>query len=135
MSSPKGVNALIQRRIEIRDTRTLNPSERADLVNTFIFHSLGLTSPQDVVKNPLFWDLVCFACEFMNLTAKTLDDPLFLELQKQVNGFIYQMHYSLPEGDDAINLSKEDHRKIWETRSQVAIDTHPLEGFEGNEAN
>lgn len=113
MSTSLGLNHFLKERIKQRDSTYLDPTSRANLVNTLLFRVLGLEDPKDIIKNPLFWDLVCFCTEVLNVYALQSDEEENLALAKAWSNLIYSRHYSLPDDHNALGPEKEEHEKWW----------------------
>jgi len=108
-----------EQKVKQRDQKHLDPSERAELVNSFIFHALALDSPKDVVQHPLYWDLLCWCLEMLNLYTKNLamvGQPELMEIMKLASRQFYGLHYSLPENSPELGPEREEHEELWVTR-------------------
>lgn len=116
MTSPLGLDQFMKQRVKSRNREHLSPTDRADFINSLIHLSLGLDSPKDVATNPLYWDIVCFATEFLNLFALQSEDEEILLLAKAFNERIYSLHYSYPDGMNALGPAREVHESIWLSR-------------------
>jgi hypothetical protein len=107
---------LLKHQIKERDHKHLDPSERAEFVNTFFFHALGLDSGEDFVENPLYWDLIMYANEMILLYAFGIQDEQLLALMKHVNSHLYSLHYSIPGDSPELGPSRDEHKRVWEKR-------------------
>ena len=110
------IESLAKRRVGERDEKYLSPSERATLVNTLLFHSLGLDSPSDAITNPLYWDLICYCMEMLSLYFVQLGDERALVSLKLLNNIIYSYHYSVPDGTAILGPDRAEHEAIWKGR-------------------
>ena len=113
MIDPHGLDGLMKLRVESRNKEHLSPSKRADLVNTLLLSALGLSGPKEAATNPLYWDIVCFATEFLNLFALQSEDEEMILIAKAFNERIYSLHYSYPDGMNALGPKLEEHERIW----------------------
>lgn len=118
-------DSLLQAKIKKTDLAHLDPTERAELVNTFLFAALGIDNPKEAVKHPLFWDILCWALELLSLYSLELEiageDEHLKSLMKHLSKYIYSLHYSFPEGQPELGPSREDHRKLWNDRIEGYI--------------
>ena len=121
MPNQSSMSLFMQKRIIERDKEYLSPRERADLINTFLFEALGLDSPKDVIRHPLYWDLTCFCTEFLNLFALQSEDQRLLKSTISTNNWIYSFHYSVDESA-ALGPGKEEHEKIWHDRINSLVE-------------
>ena len=133
MSSPtRSSNDLLNAKIKSRDSSHLDPSERAELVNQFIFNALGLTDSKDTIKHPLYWDLLSYCVEMINLYAfaqaqssvgedAQVFSQQFMQATKLVNNLFHSIHYSLPDGSPELGPSRKDHEDIWAKRMEDYI--------------
>lgn len=113
MSSPTSPDRWFQNQISARDVKHLTPDERAELVNSFLFHALALESPEDVIAHPLYWDIVCFCWEMLLLYAQNSGDDTLLAMMKKINNYMHAQHYSLPENAPQLGPSRDEHKKLW----------------------
>ena len=107
------IGSLTEGRRKDRDKKHLDPTERANLINTFILHSLGLNHPEDLARNPLFWDLTCYSTEMLNAFALQSGEDDMLALAKAWSNTIFSRHYSFPDGMNALGPSRDRHEQIW----------------------
>jgi hypothetical protein len=119
MSIAKGDNPDAQRQIENRNKLHLDPNERADRVNTFIFMALGLDRIEDLIAHPLYWDIVCFCQEFLNAFALGSGDRDYIMLARTMNSFIYGTHYSIPDDSPQLGPNRREHDNIWAERIEA----------------
>jgi hypothetical protein len=103
-------------RVEARNEAHLAPNERAELVNTLMFHALGIDDPSDMITHPLYWDILCYCCEMMNLYASQVGSENMLKAQKYINAEFYSHHYSVPDDHAILGPGKKIHRAIWNAR-------------------
>lgn len=106
--------SLKDERIKRRDKAHLDPGERADLVNSFLFDALGLESVEALVSNPMLWDLVSYATEFIGLYAIQSGDEKLETLAKMWSKQIYSLHYSVPDGHEILGPDRETHVERWD---------------------
>lgn len=112
--SPKqGVDALVGARIATRDARHLDPSERAELFQSFLFHALDLTGPDEYIQHPLYWDLLSFCIEQISLFGSTAGDERLEQLVKILSKHFYSLHYSFPDDAPQLGLDREAHKAEW----------------------
>jgi hypothetical protein len=104
---------MIQRKIEKTDLQYLDPSERAELVNAFLFSALGISDPKEVVEHPLYWDLICWCSGMVAYFAMGTEDADLMALAKILNKQIFSLHYSLPDGEPELGPNREEHKQIW----------------------
>jgi len=104
------------------DEAHLDPDQRAELVNSFIFHALGLNDPKDVIEQPLYWDLLCYCFEMLLKYAIVREDRNTLLAMKQVNSFMHSAHYSGRIGEDSfLGPDRDEHEKIWVERIEKFV--------------
>jgi len=113
----KSTEEFIKSRMEVVDGKHLSVDQRASLVNSLIFHALGLTKPADAVEQPLYWDLICYSMEMLSIfivqTCEGTNDYKTIETVKRLNAFIYSIHYSLSDNDAMLGPGREEHEEIW----------------------
>jgi len=115
-TKPKNLKSYMKARVNEMDEAHLDPGQRAELVNTFIFHALGL-SREDTIEQPLYWDLICYNIEMISLYAVGMQDENFLAAVKVVSNFMYSTHYSGALGEDSfLGPEREEHEGIWVER-------------------
>lgn len=102
------------KRVEAMDAEYLSPTERANLVNTFIFNVLGFSDPKDVLENPRFWDLVCYASQILAVAGMKSGKGDLLDMSVMISNYIHSLHYSLPEDSPALGPGRESHAKLWQ---------------------
>jgi hypothetical protein len=110
---------LLKKRIAERDEKHLDPSERAELVNSFIFLALALEDPHDVIKQPLYWDFLSYAVELLNIYAQELaiaGEPEVLQIMRLLNKYMKSLHYSLPDDSPELGPAREEHEALWTKR-------------------
>lgn len=100
-------------RVKEVDEKHLTPGERADLVNSFFFAAFGLDKPEDVLQQPLHWDLMCYCVEMLNAMLMASGDDQAIMAQQAVNSFIYSAHYSFGKGEPMLGPDREEHVKMW----------------------
>ena len=111
-----GLDQFMKLRVEDRDSKHLDPRERADFVNTLILLALDLTGPKEAATNPLYWDLVCYATEFLNLFALQSEDEELLAIAKAWSTKVYSLHYSYEDGMNALGPDRGEYEKVWKKR-------------------
>ena len=112
---------LLKKRIDLRDSSHLDPAERAELVNSFLFTALGIDNPEEAVKHPLYWDLICWCSQMLALFAMGVQETKLLEVAKAVNGQIMSIHYSLPDGEPELGPGRDEHEAIWYERIEELL--------------
>jgi len=116
-SKPKNLKSFMRAKVSETDEAHLDPGQRADLVNSFIFHALGLEDPKDVIEQPLYWDLLCYNVEMLSLYAVNMEDENLVNAIKLVNSYIYSVHYAGVKGEDSfLGPARDEHEKIWVER-------------------
>ena len=113
MSSASSPDRWFQSQISARDAKHLNPDERAELVNSFIFHALALESPEEVIEHPLYWDLLCYNFEMLLLYAQSSGDDTLFTMMRKVNNYLHAQYYSLPPDAPQLGPSRDDHKALW----------------------
>lgn len=113
------VDKFLKMRIEDRDKKFLSPNERAEYVNTFIFMALGLEDAKDMIEQPLYFDLICYNFEMLNLFALGVEDEHLVKLMKVVSSHMYSTYYSLPDDHEMLGPSREEHTKLWQERIEA----------------
>jgi len=104
-------------RVNSTDEAHLDPGQRAELVNTFIFHALGLDDPKDAAEQPLYWDLLCYSFQMLSLYAIQMQDEEFTLNVRQMDGFMHGIHYSgVIEEEGFLGPSRDEHERIWVER-------------------
>jgi hypothetical protein len=132
--SDKTLEGFMEARVKEVDNLHLDPSQRATYVNSLIFHALGLEGAKDAVEQPLYWDLICYCMEMLNIyvvqTCMDTEDRDTIVTLKKLNSFIYSIHYSLPEDSPMLGPDKLAHTQLWEERliSLVGEDDGESEG-------
>jgi len=117
MTKPKNLKSFMRARVKEMDEAHLDPGQRAELVNSFIFHALGLEDPKDVIGQPLYWDLLCYNIEMLSLYLVNMEDENLLMAVKQINNFMYSVHYAGAIGEDSfLGPAREEHEEIWVER-------------------
>lgn len=108
----------LKKRVEEYDLLHLDVTERAEKVNAFIMAALGLVKVEELVKQPLYWDLVSFATEFLNGFAFAMaeEDVELLTVAKLWNSKIHSMHYAQGKNSPSLGPSREEHINIWNSR-------------------
>ena len=133
--SDKNLQDFMMERVEEIDEKHLDPSQRATFVNSLIFHALGLKGAEDAVQQPLYWDLICYCMEMLNIyvvqTCTDTEDRETIVTLKKLNSFIYSIHYSLPEDSPMFGPGKLAHVQIWEDRLLALVGEE--NGEEGKE--
>ncbi len=101
-------------RVSQVDVEHLNPDERAELINTLIFRSLGLDTPEDVIKQPMHWDVQCFAVKILASFIVEMEAEDLIPAIKLINNYIYSIHYSGKIGvDPHLGPGRDEHEKMW----------------------
>ncbi len=119
MSKTKSASlqAFFRARMTSTDEAHLDPGQRAELVNTFIFHALGLSEPKDAAEQPLHWDLLCYSFQMLLLYADQMQDEQFSIAMKMVDSFMHGIHYSGVIGEEEfLGPEREEHEGIWVDR-------------------
>lgn len=112
----KKLNELVGSRMEDRDDHHLDPTERAEVVQEFLFVALGLDGPEDAVENPLFWDLISYASQVFAAYAIQSEDGEALDLAKKLSHYVHSRHYSVGDNHPILGPGKEKHLKVWVKR-------------------
>ena len=113
----KSLQAFMRARVDSTDEAHLDPAQRAELVNTFIFHALGLEDPKDVIAQPLYWDLICYNIEMLKLYAINMEDEGLVAAVKILHSFMHSAHYSGVIGEESfLGPSREEHERLWVER-------------------
>ena len=113
----KSLQAFMRARVDSTDEAHLDPAQRAELVNTFIFHALGLEDPMDVIAQPLYWDLICYNIEMLKLYAINMEDEGLVAAVKILHSFMHSAHYSGVIGEESfLGPSREEHERLWVER-------------------
>jgi len=105
-------------RIEHVDSLHLDPVERAELVQEFLFKALRLDGERGSVTHPLFWDLLCYASQLFNVYAIQTQDGS-LDFAKHLNSYLMSRHYSVPDDHSCLGPSREEHKQIWLDRIEL----------------
>jgi len=114
MTKSKNLKSFMRARVDEMDEAHLDPGQRAELVNSFIFHALGLKDPKDVIRQPLYWDLLCFCFEMISGYSIQMDDEGLVLACKHINGYMYSVHYSGTVGEDSfLGPEREEHEALW----------------------
>jgi len=117
MTKPPNLESYMEARMNEVDEHHLDPDQRAELVNTFIFHALGLTDPKDVIEQPLYYDLLCYCFQMLLKYAVSIEDENFFLAMKHVNTFMHSAHYSGAIGEDSfLGPERDEHERIWVER-------------------
>lgn len=119
MSKIESLDPIFRNRIAERDKLHLSPNERAERVNTFIFLALGYEDPADVIKQPLYFDLICYCFEMLNLYALGSQDEVLAQLTQVINKHMYSQYYSLDNDNKILGPDKETHINIWKERIEA----------------
>lgn len=123
MTKSKTLKSFMKAKVAEMDEAHLDPGERADLVNTFIFRALGLDGPEDVIKQPLYWDLICYCFEMLSNHAVVLEDEDFLMAMKHVNNMMYSIHYAGVVGEESfLGPEREKHKQVWVERIERVVE-------------
>lgn len=123
MTNSKNLASFMKAKMSEMDEHHLEPKERADLVNSFIFHALGLDDPKDVIEQPLYWDLLCYCFQMLSSHAIALGDEGFLGVIKALNSYMHSIHYSGAVGEDTfLGPEREEHERIWVERIEGLIE-------------
>lgn len=135
--SEKDLQGFMEARVKEVDENSLSPSERATFVNSLIFHALGLEGAEDAVQQPLYWDLICYCMEMLNIyvvqTCMDTEDRDSIVNLKKLNSFIYSIHYSLPDDSPMLGPGKLAHTQIWGDRLLSLTGEEDGEGKRGQE--
>jgi hypothetical protein len=123
------MNEILLKRISDRDSKHLDPGERAELVNSFIWTALGIEDPKDAIEHPLYWDLLCWCEQMLLLFAMSVEHQELLGLMKLVQKQWMSLHYSLPDGEPELGPSKEEHEKLWTERIDYLIKRLDIEEY------
>jgi hypothetical protein len=107
---------ILLEKISQRDLKHLDPSERAELVNSFIFSALAITDSRQAIEHPLFWDLLCWATNILAIFAQASEDQTTLEIVRVLNKHFYSLHYSFPDREPELGPGREEHERIWAER-------------------
>lgn len=105
--------------VELRDKKYLSPDERASFVLTFLLKKLGMDlqdgtiAAREALEQPLYSDLLSFCVNFIGIWALQMDDEGLTNLAKKLSRTYYSLHYSYPEGHEALMPSREEATKIW----------------------
>jgi len=122
MAKSISLDAFMKARMHQMDEAHLDLDQRAELVNTFIFHALGLVEREDVIEQPLYWDLLCYCFQMLLRYAVELGDEGFLLAMKQINSFMHSAHYSGVVGEEGfLGPEREEHERIWVERIERFI--------------
>lgn len=117
MAKSISLEAFMRAREKQMDEAHLDPGQRAELVNTFIHYALGLTKREDVIEQPLYWDLLCYSFQMISRFAIQAADPDFLQIVKALNSYMNSIHYSGELGqEDWLGPEREEHEGIWVDR-------------------
>lgn len=106
----------LQARVKARDAKHLDPTERAELVNSFLFAALGIEDPEEAVAHPLYWDLLCWCSQMLALFALGVGETDLLNIAKAMNQQIMSLHYALPEGEPELGHERDLHEQLWHER-------------------
>ncbi len=118
------LESTLRKRVKQRDLEHLDPNERADLVNSFIFHALALEDPKDAVEHPLYWDLLSWCVEMIALYAQSLasaGETSLMVPAVDLSRMFYSLHYSLPDDSPELGPEREEHEEIWVERIEEWI--------------
>lgn len=124
-----GLDKFMKLRVEDRDSKYLDPTERANFVNTLILLALGFEDPKGAAQNPLYWDLVCYSTEFLNLFALQTEDKEIMAIAKAWSNKIFSLHYSYDDDMNALGPSREEYGEVWISRLDWLREM--MEGDEG----
>ena len=118
----KNLKSFMKAKVSEMDENHLDPGERADLVNSFIFHALGLENPKEVIEQPLYWDLLCYNMEMLSLYAVNMEDENLILAVKYINNYMYSLHYSgKVDVDSFLGPGRIEHEDTWAGRSKRII--------------
>lgn len=117
--------SFMKARVEQMDEAHLDPGQRAELVNTFIQHALGITEKEEGIEQPLYWDMICYCSKMLQLhgMAHSGSDPELMKLLLLINEKLEHMHYSGAVGEDSfLGPEREEHERIWVERIERFIE-------------
>ena len=118
----KNLKSFMQAKVSEMDENHLDPGERAELVNSFIFHALGLEDPKEIIEQPLYWDLLCYCMEMLSLYAVNMEDENLILAVKYINNYMYSLHYSGEvDVDSFLGPGRIGHEDIWAGRSKRVL--------------
>ena len=101
-------------RIVDRDSKHLSPSERAERVVSLVARNFGVENAEAFVKNPLYWDLICFSVEMLGALSLSLEDDLFTQNIILASQKVFSIHYSVEDGNEILGPSREEHEEVWD---------------------
>lgn len=117
MTKSSNLKSYMKARLDEVDEHHLDPGQRAELVNTFIQHALGLSNPKEAIEQPLYWDIMCYCFQMISHYAVQMQDEEFLLAVKQVHNFMHSVHYSGVIGEDSfLGPERDEHERIWVER-------------------
>jgi hypothetical protein len=118
----KNLKSFMRAKVSEMDENHLDPGGRAELVNSFIFHALGLEDPKEIIEQPLYWDLLCYNMEMLSLYAVNMEDENLILAVKYINNYMYSLHYSGEvDVDSFLGPGKIEHEDIWVRRSKRVL--------------
>ena len=116
MTKSINLQSYMRARVDQMNEAHLDPTQRAELVNTFIQKALGLNE----VVQPDYWDLICYSAKMLQLYAisnSDVDEGRLKKLIDLVVGAIESIHYSGAIGEDSfLGPTREEHEGIWVDR-------------------
>lgn len=74
---------------------------------------MDLSDVKDIIAHPLYFDLMCFCFEMLNLYGMNSQDGDLLQLMSLVNKHMYSTYYSLPDNHIILGPDREAHTKLW----------------------
>ncbi len=117
------LQSFMKAKMDETDEHHLDPGQRAELVNTFIFHALGLDDPKDQAGEPLHWDLMCYSFQQLSRFAIQIQDENFMLAVKQVHSFMHSLHYSGAVGEEEfLGPARDEHERIWVERIEGFVE-------------
>ena len=117
----RAIDSSVRARIASRDARHLDPVERAELVNEFIFKALRLED-NDGITNPLYWDLLSYCVQMYLRYAVQVDDEILQKISAQINSDFMSKHYSVPDDHAILGPERETHKQLWKDRIELVTE-------------
>jgi len=118
MNGLSDFNKVGKERIAYIDSLHLDPVERAEKVQEFLFTALRIDSEKGSITNPLFWDLLCYCSQLFAVYAIQIQDGS-VDFAKSMNSYLMSRHYSLPEDHPSLGPSRAEHTQIWLDRIEL----------------
>lgn len=119
--SIEGFRRKVSGRVEEQDSKFLDPTERAEAVIEWLFIALGGEPGEDwKIAGPTYWDLLCFAVNFIGQAAVASQDEGFIEAAKLCSNWVHQCHYSFHDTAESLGGSRRARLEFWAQRMKEA---------------